>query len=74
MPTSWTEQTLDATGWDNVGYPPGTQFILIAGVVQPVDADGNPVAVMDTTVWTEASMSATSFTEQTLSATSWSES
>jgi len=74
MPTTWTEQTLDATGWDSNNYPPGTSFVLIAGVVQPVDADGSPVSVLDATAWTERTMTATTLTENTLSvATSWTE-
>ena len=73
----WIEGSVPGTGWVNDVYGPGFagDYIVVGGAVQPVDADGNPVASAATSsvAWTEASASAPAWTEASIAASTWTE-
>lgn len=74
MPTSWTEDTVAETiGWAQGVYPPGTQFVLIEGVLVPVDSDGNPAYEESLVDWTENTVQSTTLTEATVASTTFTE-
>lgn len=67
--TTWGE--IEST--DVGDYPPGTEFVMIGGVVIAVDEFGEPAVPMAGAAWTEMSQGATTMTHMSQSATSWTE-